>query len=200
MYRLSRQSLVYGPQQIENRINQNTEISRQVSLWDQRGSQVIRGDLLVIPIEESLMYVQPLYLQAEGGRIPELKRVVVAYQNRVVMQETLEGALTELFGGSAGTWERPPPSASRGGGAPTRPSGHSSPKPGADTRPRWRRNGRRTGRATERSSGGSASYWTRLGAGEGSGRRETGDGKREKGMCCHSERSEESRCQPFKKP
>jgi len=102
VYRLSRQSLAYGPQQIVNRINQDTEISRQVSLWDQRGSRVIRGDLLVIPIEESLLYVQPLYLQAEGGRIPELKRVVVAYQNRVVMQETLEGALAELFGGSTG--------------------------------------------------------------------------------------------------
>ena len=91
VYRLSRQSLVFGPQQIENRINQDTEISRQVSLWDQRGSKVIRGDLLVIPIEQSLLYVQPLYLQAEGGRIPELKRVVVAYQNQVVMQETLDG-------------------------------------------------------------------------------------------------------------
>ena len=101
VYRLSRQSLVFGPQQIENRINQDTEISRQISLWDQRGSKVIRGDLLVIPIEESLMYVQPIYLQAEGGRIPELKRVVVAYQNQVVMEETLEAALTELFGGAA---------------------------------------------------------------------------------------------------
>jgi uncharacterized membrane protein (UPF0182 family) len=102
VYRLSRQSLVFGPRQIVNRINQNTEISRQVSLWDQRGSRVIRGDLLVIPIEESLLYVQPLYLQAEGGRIPELKRVIVAYQNQVVMQETLDGALADLFGGSRG--------------------------------------------------------------------------------------------------
>ncbi len=101
VYQLPRQSLVYGPVQIENRINQDTEISRQVSLWDQRGSQVIRGDLLVIPIEESLLYVQPLYLQAEGGRIPELKRVVVAYQNQVVMRETLDGALSQMFGGSA---------------------------------------------------------------------------------------------------
>jgi uncharacterized membrane protein (UPF0182 family) len=100
VYRLSRQSLVFGPQQIENRINQNTEISRQISLWDQRGSRVIRGDLLVIPINESLLYVQPLYLQAEGGKIPELKRVVVAYQNEVVMSETLDGSLTALFGGS----------------------------------------------------------------------------------------------------
>jgi uncharacterized membrane protein (UPF0182 family) len=102
VYRLSRQRLVFGPVQIENRINQNTEISRQVSLWDQRGSRVIRGDLLVIPIEESLLYVQPLYLQAEGGRIPELKRVVVAYDNQVVMGETLDAALTELFGGAPG--------------------------------------------------------------------------------------------------
>jgi len=101
VYRLSRQSLVFGPRQIVNRINQNTEIARQVSLWDQRGSQVIRGDLLVIPIGESVLYVQPLYLRAEGGRIPELKRVIVAYQNQVVMQETLEGALADLFGGVA---------------------------------------------------------------------------------------------------
>jgi uncharacterized membrane protein (UPF0182 family) len=118
VYRLSRQSLVYGPQQIENRINQDTEISRQVSLWDQRGSTVIRGDLLVIPIEQSLMYVQPLYLQAEGGRIPELKRVVVAYQNRVVMQETLDSALTELFGGSSRPRTAPTPDLGTGA-APT---------------------------------------------------------------------------------
>ncbi len=101
VYRLSRQSLVFGPEQIENRINQDTDISRQISLWDQRGSRVIRGDLLVIPINASLLYVQPLYLQAEGGKIPELKRVVVAYQNRVLMSETLDGSLTELFGGSS---------------------------------------------------------------------------------------------------
>jgi uncharacterized protein len=117
VYRLSRQSLVFGPRQIENRINQNTEIARQVSLWDQRGSQVIRGDLLVIPIEESVLYVQPLYLRAEGGRIPELKRVVVAYQNRVVMRETLEEGLAELFGGAAGP--RPQPTTAVAAAAPS---------------------------------------------------------------------------------
>ena len=101
VYRLTRQTLVFGPTQIENRINQNTEISRQVSLWDQRGSQVLWGDLLVIPIGTSLLYVQPLYLRAAGGKIPELKRVVVAYQNEVSMAETLDGALAQLFGGSA---------------------------------------------------------------------------------------------------
>src|SRR5438034_8647047 len=99
LYRFPKQSLVYGPTQIVNRINQDTEISRQISLWDQRGSEVIRGHLLVIPIEESLIYVQPLYLRAEGGRIPEMKRVVVAHENQVVMEETLEAGLTRLFGG-----------------------------------------------------------------------------------------------------
>ena len=98
VYRFPKQSLVFGPTQIVNRINQDTEIARQVSLWDQGGSQVIRGNLLVIPIEESLIYVMPLYLRAEGGRIPELKRVVVAHENRVVMEETLEEGLSQLFG------------------------------------------------------------------------------------------------------
>jgi uncharacterized protein len=98
VYRFPRQSLVFGPIQIMNRINQDTEIARQISLWDQRGSQVIRGELMVIPIEEALIYVQPLYLRAEGGRIPELKRVIVAYENQVVMEETLDRALAVLFG------------------------------------------------------------------------------------------------------
>ena len=101
VYRFPKQSLVFGPTQIVNRINQDTEIARQVALWDQGGSQVIRGNLLVIPLEESLIYVMPLYLRAQGGRIPELKRVVVAYQNRVVMEETLDAGLAQLFGGGA---------------------------------------------------------------------------------------------------
>ena len=102
VYRFPKQSLVYGPRQIVNRINQDTDISRQITLWDQKGSEVIRGELLVIPIEESLIYVQPIYLRAEGGSIPELKRVVVAHENRVVMGETLEEGLNALFGdGSA---------------------------------------------------------------------------------------------------
>src|SRR5215218_414610 len=99
-YRFPRQSLVFGPTQIVNRINQDTEVSRQVSLWDQRGSEVIRGELLVIPIEESLIYVQPLYLRAEGGRIPELKRVIVVHESRVAMEESLEAGLARLFGGA----------------------------------------------------------------------------------------------------
>jgi uncharacterized membrane protein (UPF0182 family) len=101
VYRFPKQSLVFGPRQIMNRINQDTEIARQITLWDQRGSEVIRGELLVIPIEKSLLYVQPIFLRAEGGQIPELKRVVVAHQNQVVMSETLESGLALLFGGSS---------------------------------------------------------------------------------------------------
>ncbi len=100
VYRFPKQSLVYGPRQIKSRINQDTDISRELTLWDQRGSEVIRGELLVIPIEEALIYVQPIYLRAQGGKIPELKRVVVAYQNQVVMAETLEAGLARLFGGN----------------------------------------------------------------------------------------------------
>ena len=118
VYRFPKQSLVFGPTQIVNRINQDTEIARQIALWDQGGSQVIRGNLLVIPIEESLIYVMPLYLRAQGGRIPELKRVVVAYQNRVVMEETLDAGLAQLFGG-AGAATREPARVSETPGAAT---------------------------------------------------------------------------------
>lgn len=99
VYRFPKQKLIYGPRQIESRINQDPEISRQLSLWDQRGSRVILGTLLVIPIEESLIYVQPLYIKAESGQIPELKRVLVVYENSIAMEETLEQSLAKLFGG-----------------------------------------------------------------------------------------------------
>ena len=94
---------MFGPKQIIGRINQDAEISRQISLWDQRGSQVIQGPLLVIPIEESLIYVRPLYLKAEDGKIPELKRVIVAYENKIAMEETLEAGLARIFGLAAET-------------------------------------------------------------------------------------------------
>ncbi len=98
VYRFPKQKLVYGPRQIVARINQDAEISRQVSLWDQRGSQVIQGNLLVIPIEEGLLYVRPLYLRSASGKIPELKRVIVAYENQIAMEETLEAAISRIFG------------------------------------------------------------------------------------------------------
>lgn len=98
VYRFPKQKLIFGPKQVISRFNQDAEISRQISLWDQRGSQVIQGPLMVIPIEESLIYVRPLYLKAETGKIPELKRVIVAYENKIAMEQTLEGALARIFG------------------------------------------------------------------------------------------------------
>jgi uncharacterized protein len=97
VYEFPKDKLVYGPFQIEARINQNTEISQQISLWNQMGSRVIRGNLLAVPIENSLLYVSPLYLRAESGQLPELKRVIAAYGDRVVMEETLPAALAALF-------------------------------------------------------------------------------------------------------
>ena len=97
VYEFPKDRLVYGPFQIEARINQNTEISQQISLWNQMGSRVVRGNLLVVPIENSLLYVSPLYLRAKTGQLPELKRVIAAYGDRVVMEETLAAALAALF-------------------------------------------------------------------------------------------------------
>jgi uncharacterized protein len=91
--------LVYGPKQIDARIDQDASISQQLSLWHQRGSQVIRGSMLAIPIEKSLLYVQPLYLAAEKGSLPELKRVIVAFGNQIAMEENLELALQRVFSG-----------------------------------------------------------------------------------------------------
>jgi uncharacterized protein len=101
--------LVYGPKQIEARIDQDAFISQQLSLWGQRGSQVIRGSLLAIPIETSLLYVQPLYLGAEKGSLPELKRVIVAFGNQIVMEETLEQSLQRIFGGKSSPQPQPQP-------------------------------------------------------------------------------------------
>jgi hypothetical protein len=98
VYEFPKEKLVYGPFQIEARINQSTEISQQITLWNQMGSRVIRGaNLLVIPIENSILYVSPLYLRAEHGHLPELKRVIAAYGEHVVMKETLSEALSALF-------------------------------------------------------------------------------------------------------
>jgi hypothetical protein len=106
-----KQRLVFGPRQIAARIDQDAVISQQFTLWSQRGSTVIRGSLLAIPVEESLLYVQPLYLAAEKGSIPELKRVIVAYGNQIAMDETFNAALQAIFG------RRPESPATRAAGA-----------------------------------------------------------------------------------
>lgn len=98
VYRFPKQKLIYGPSQVEALTDQNPEISAQLSLWSQRGSDVIRGHLLVIPIENSLLYVQPLYLRAETSDLPELKRVIVSTGGRVVWDTSLDKALVKLLG------------------------------------------------------------------------------------------------------
>jgi len=98
VYNFPKQETVYGPMQIESRINQDTAISSQLTLWDQKGSSALRGNLLVIPINNSILYIEPLYLQAQSSQMPELKRIIAAYGDKVVMAETLDKALIDLFG------------------------------------------------------------------------------------------------------
>jgi uncharacterized membrane protein (UPF0182 family) len=107
VFEFPRQTIVYGPRQIIARINQDQVISPQITLWNQQGSQVIQGTLLVIPVGEALLYVRPLYLRASGGRIPALNRVIVAYKDQIVMEPTLDAALARIFGGD-GTGARRP--------------------------------------------------------------------------------------------
>jgi len=110
VYTFPKQKLVYGPKQMVARISQDPVVSQQVTLWESSGSNVIRGSLLVIPIENSLIYVQPLYLKAVDGRIPELKRVVVGYKDTIAMADNLEDGLAQIFamGGKAPRIAQPP--------------------------------------------------------------------------------------------
>jgi uncharacterized protein len=97
LYTFPKQRLIYGPEQIEARINQDPVISQQISLWNRQGSRVIQGNLLIVPIEQSLLYVEPIYLEATQNQLPTLVRVIVAYENRIVMAQTLQQALTAIF-------------------------------------------------------------------------------------------------------
>ncbi|HIQ02763.1 MAG TPA: UPF0182 family protein [Anaerolineales bacterium] len=111
VFKFPKEKLIYGPMQIEARFDQDAYISQQLTLWNQRGSEVIRGNLMVIPIDDTILYVEPLYLQAQAGRLPELKRVLVAYGNRVVMAEDLETAMVQVLTGAPVTEPtlEPPP-------------------------------------------------------------------------------------------
>ncbi len=120
VYNFPKQKLVYGPQQIESRIDQDAEISKQVSLWDQGGSRVLRGNVLVIPVDQSLLYIQPLYLEASGGGLPELKRIIVAYGNLIAMEENLELSLARIFSGKISSAFKDPAAV--------------TPRPGSDPR------------------------------------------------------------------
>jgi hypothetical protein len=98
VYQFPKGELVFGPMQIESRIDQDPEISKELTLWSQAGSQVIRGNLLVLPFSSGVLYIEPLYLKSERGSIPELKRVIVANQDKVVMSESLSKSLSLLLG------------------------------------------------------------------------------------------------------
>jgi uncharacterized protein len=103
LYKLPKNIEVDGPFQIESRIDQDTEISRQLSLWNQKGSEVIRGNTLTLPIDGNFLYIEPVYLQSVKGGIPEMKRVVAVYADKIVMAENLDLALEGIFGKGAPT-------------------------------------------------------------------------------------------------
>jgi uncharacterized membrane protein (UPF0182 family) len=98
VFMLPKDRLVLGPVQIDATIDQDTTISRQLTLWDQRGSRVIRGHLLVMPIDDAFLYVEPVYLRAEDYEIPQLQRIIVSDGQRAAMEPTLQGALEAVFG------------------------------------------------------------------------------------------------------
>lgn len=119
-FRFPTDDLVFGPAQIEARIDQNPGISQQITLWDQSGSEVIRGNLLMIPVGDSFLFVEPIYLQAESSRLPQLQRVVVANGNQIAMEPTFEDALRVVFGLQASSL--PGASGSGGGGSTPTPT------------------------------------------------------------------------------
>jgi uncharacterized membrane protein (UPF0182 family) len=131
VFQFPKQTVIFGPRQVAARINQDQAISPQLTLWNQQGSEVIQGTLLVIPIEESLIYIRPLYLRAAGGQIPELKRVIVAYQNNIAMEETLSAALDRIMppGGAA----KPAPASAQGAAPPDAPVEAGPRETSADT-------------------------------------------------------------------
>jgi hypothetical protein len=130
VYRFPADSTIFGPAQIEARIDQDAAISQQISLWDQSGSNVIRGNLIVVPLNESLIYLQPVYLQSTGSAFPEFRRIVVASPREVVWAETLGEALELLLDAEGGPTTSPTPSP---GASPTpEPSATPAPTPGVE--------------------------------------------------------------------
>ena len=135
VYNFPKTRLIDGPQQIEARIDQNAQLSGQLTLWNQQGSHVLRGSLLVIPSGKALLYAEPIYLQAQQSPMPELRIVVLALQDKLAYGTTFQAALTSLFGGEASsltaTDATTPPPPSQSTGAPTVP-GLAAPAPSTD--------------------------------------------------------------------
>jgi uncharacterized membrane protein (UPF0182 family) len=135
VYDFPKTRLVDGPQQIEARIDQNAQLSGQLTLWNQQGSHVIRGSLLVIPCGQALLYAEPIYLQAQSSPMPELRLVVLALQDRLAYGPTFEAALSSLFGSEAASISQeasPQPGAPQSSGAPA--SSSAAAQPAADTK------------------------------------------------------------------
>ena len=130
VFEFPKQKTVYGPRQVVARISQDQTISPQITLWNQQGSQVDWGTLMVIPVEESLIYVRPLYLRAAGGKIPELSRVAVAYEDQIVMERTLEAALMRLFDGRSSSAAHAATRRQYVGGADATGAAITAPPPG----------------------------------------------------------------------
>jgi uncharacterized membrane protein (UPF0182 family) len=120
-YDFPKDRLIYGPSQIENRVQQDTVITEQFALWDRGGSRVIRGNLLLIPIGESNLYVEPVFLQATSGGLPELKRVIVAAGDKIVMEETLMDSIDKIFGEGTTVPVEPEPEPEQPTEPPTEP-------------------------------------------------------------------------------
>ncbi|MBS1270999.1 MAG: hypothetical protein MAGBODY4_00128 [Candidatus Marinimicrobia bacterium] len=108
LFEFPKKELIYGPMQVEARIDQDPQISELLTLWSQQGSRVIRGNLLAIPIERSLLYVEPVYIRSDQGQMPELKRVIMSYDNQIVMEQTIDRALAVLFGEQEPTQRQAP--------------------------------------------------------------------------------------------
>jgi uncharacterized membrane protein (UPF0182 family) len=126
--KLSKQELIFGPMQIEARVNQDQVISKDLTLWNQQGSQVLRGQMLVLPIENTFLYVEPIYIQAAEARMPQLRKVVLSMGNSLIYRDTYEEALAELAGLTPAS---PPAAIPPQTGAPAAPP---PPPPTADTR------------------------------------------------------------------
>ena len=128
-YNFPESRLVDGPVQIEARIDQNSDLSEQFTLWNQQGSRVLRGHLLVIPIGQSLLYVEPIYLRAESSPMPELRMVVLGAQDRLAYGPTFDDALRNLAGDVSRRPDAPQPAEGQPSPAPGTPNRHPRPLP-----------------------------------------------------------------------
>jgi uncharacterized membrane protein (UPF0182 family) len=129
---MSKQELTLGPMQISARINQDQNISKDLTLWNQQGSQVLRGQMLVLPVQDTLLYVEPIYIQATEARMPQLRKVVLALSNRLIYADTYEEALQQMNSGGAAPAATP--AAAAVPGQPAAVSGVTKPATTLDPR------------------------------------------------------------------